>query len=32
MIEGLRLQGVEFRSLSEDFDTASATGELVQLQ
>ena len=28
MIEGLHRAGVEFRSLSEDFDTATATGKL----
>ena len=28
VIEGLHLRGVEFRSLSEDFDTATATGKL----
>ena len=28
MIEGLHHAGVEFRSLSEDFDTATATGKL----
>ena len=31
VIEDLHLRGVEFRSLSEDFDTATATGKL-QLQ
>ena len=31
VIEGLRHAGVEFRSLSEDFDTATANGKL-QLQ
>ena len=31
VIEGLHLGGVEFRSLSEDFDTSTATGKL-QLQ
>ena len=31
VIEGLHLAGVEFRSLAEDFDTATATGKL-QLQ
>ena len=28
VIEGLHRAGVEFRSLSEDFDTATATGKL----
>ena len=28
MIEGLHRAGVEFRSLSEDFDTATSTGKL----
>ena len=28
MIEGLHRAGVEFRSLSEDFNTAAATGKL----
>ena len=28
MIEGLHRAGVEFRSLSEDFDTSTATGKL----
>ena len=28
MIEGLHRAGVEFRSLSEEFDTATATGKL----
>ena len=28
MIEGLHLRGVEFRSLAEDFDTATANGKL----
>ena len=28
VIEGLHLRGVEFRSLSEDFDTATSTGKL----
>ena len=28
MIEGLHHAGVEFRSLSEDFDTSTATGKL----
>ena len=28
VIEGLHLAGVEFRSLAEDFDTATATGKL----
>ena len=28
MIEGLYRAGVEFRSLSEDFDTATSTGKL----
>ena len=31
MIEGLHHAGVEFRSLAEDFDTATANGKL-QLQ
>ena len=31
VIEGLHLAGVEFRSLPEDFDTATSTGKL-QLQ
>ena len=31
VIEGLHLRGVEFRSLTEDFDTSTATGKL-QLQ
>ena len=31
MIEGLHRAGVEFRSLAEDFDTATSTGKL-QLQ
>ena len=31
VVEGLHLAGVEFRSLSEDFDTLTATGKL-QLQ
>ena len=28
VIEGLHLAGVEFRSLAEDFDTATSTGKL----
>ena len=28
MIEGLHHEGVEFRSLSEDLDTSTATGKL----
>ena len=28
VIEDLQLRGVEFRSLSEDFDTSTATGKL----
>ena len=30
MIEGLHRAGVEFRSLSEDFDTSTASGKLRQ--